>query len=225
MILVIDKSKSDAVNLSNLFYYMGILSEGLTPNEALSAVSPLYRAIIFNSPDRHADLFDYILHLRKYAVGIPVFAICEDKAKYEEYFARIYSRKELGSSIAYEIASYCEENGFPVPGHYTTSGFDASFNSRSSYYYNDTLPFTKTENMILKALIRAYPMPLSPNDILKYSYRSAKRPEPSNIRTHLSIMNKKFLALTGRNLVFTSFGKGYALLTPEGIEAKAPAIL
>lgn len=215
MILVIDKSKINAINLSNIFYYLGILSEGCTPSEALSEISPLYRAIIFNSPSAHADLYNYILQLRKYAPGIPIFAICENGEKYEEYFQKIYSERTLGTSLAFEIINYCEEHGIPSPAHYTISGFDASFGLSASRYYDDILPFTKTENMILRALIRAYPTPLTPNEILSYSYRNTKKPEPSNIRTHLSIMNKKFHSMTGRNLVTASFGKGYTLLTPE----------
>lgn len=222
MILIIDKSKADAENLSNIFYYLGILSEGVTPGEALTRISPLYRAIIFNSPDTEADLYDYLLHLRRYAPGTPIFAISENQEKYEEYFAKIYSPKILGSSLAFEIISYCEAHGLPLPASYTLSGFDASFGLASSSYYGNTLPFTKTENMILKALIRAHPSPLTPAEILSYSYRSAKKPEPANIRTHLSIMNKKFHSMTGRNLVSTAFGKGYSLVMPtdEPLEAK-----
>ena len=217
MILVIDKSKINAINLSNIFYYLGILSDGCTPSEALSKISPLYRAILFNSPDTHADLYNFILQLRRYSPGTPIFAISDDDNKYEEYFRRVFSSKSLGSRLAFEIIDYCEAYGIPAPGHYTISGFDASFGLSASRYYDDILPFTKTENMILKALIRAYPTPLTPGEILSYSYRNAKRPEPSNIRTHLSIMNKKFHSLTGRNLVTTAFGKGYTLLTPADL--------
>ncbi len=226
MILVIDKSKSDAINISNLFYYLGILSNGATPKEALSVASPLYRAIVFNLPERHADIKDYISRLSRYAPGIPIFALSDlEKEDYKSLFSEVYPRGTLGSRLLEKIISYCDRFDLLMPGHYTVSGFDASFSSRTSSYFDDPLPFTKTENMILKALIRAYPEPLSPNKILYYSYRSEKKPEPSNIRTHLSIMNKKFFALTGRNLVFTSFGKGYSLLTPEEAERKAEAMV
>ena len=52
-------------------------------------------------------------------------------------------------------------------------------------------------------------------DILRYAYRESKYPEVSNIRTHISIINKKFRNLSNRNLIEMTFGTGYRILTPE----------
>ena len=73
--------------------------------------------------------------------------------------------------------------------------------------------------MIVKYLIRTYPRPTSAEEILRYAYRESRTPEISNIRTHISIINKKFRKLTERNLIEMSFGKGYRVLTPEVAEA------
>ena len=49
-------------------------------------------------------------------------------------------------------------------------------------------------------------------------------PEESGIRTHISIMNKKFREITGRNLTVLTPGEGYRVLTPEIAEDKLMAV-
>ena len=74
MILIINKSKKNARALSDMFYFMGVLSLGVTPKEALSEISPIYKAVIIENPDMLADKEDFVSRLRSYA-NIPIFAI------------------------------------------------------------------------------------------------------------------------------------------------------
>ena len=64
MILIINKSKKEARGLSDMFYYMGLPAQGVTPSEALSEVSPVYRAIIVMNPHGLGDVADYVRRLR-----------------------------------------------------------------------------------------------------------------------------------------------------------------
>ena len=69
--------------------------------------------------------------------------------------------------------------------------------------------------MILRYLIAYYPTPQSAKRIVKYAYKPTKKPEISSIRTHISVMNKKFRELTGRNLLLSLDKEGYVVSTPE----------
>ena len=55
MILVIDKERRTARNLSDALSYMGFISVGLTPSEALSEISLRYSAVIVMNPATLAD--------------------------------------------------------------------------------------------------------------------------------------------------------------------------
>ncbi|MBQ9487791.1 MAG: hypothetical protein IJU91_08360, partial [Selenomonadaceae bacterium] len=69
--------------------------------------------------------------------------------------------------------------------------------------------------MILRTLILYYPLCVSAKAIIKYAYRPSRAPQLCNIRTHISVMNRKFRMLTGRNLIGPIAGNGYTILTPE----------
>ena len=217
MILVIDKSKSAAGNLADAFHTMGILSNALTPQEALSEISRLYRAAVITSPASIPDILGYLRSLKQYAPDIPIFAVGEDS--YEEgLFCRTFPLGLYAARLAAKIVDACEEDGFALPTRYMLAGIDASPENGESTLFGDTLPFTKTENMILRCLIRAYPDEMPAEKILTYAYRADRMPEAPNIRTHICSINKKFELLTGRALVTTSYGRGYVILTPERLE-------
>jgi DNA-binding response OmpR family regulator len=121
--------------------------------------------------------------------------------------------------IAERLIEYCDAHELPIPGHYTALGIDVSADLEGATYLWQPLPFTKTECMILRFLIRAYPTPVNAERILKYAYRPSRRPDAANIRTHVSIMNKKFRELTGRSLIEAEFGEGYRIVAPVGVGA------
>ena len=74
--------------------------------------------------------------------------------------------------------------------------------------------------MILRYLIRSYPVPQNAERILKYAFKPTRAPEAASIRTHLSIMNKKFEKSIGRKMISLEPHRGYIILTPEYIKAK-----
>lgn len=218
MILVIDKTKTAAANLSDTFYYMGILSHAVTPSEAFSEVSPMYRAIVITSPESVPDVSDYISRLKQYAPEIPIFAVGFLRDVHRSLFVGCFPHGVYAAEIASGIIRACDERGYALPGHYTLAGIDSSVSGAECKYFLDTLPFTKTESMILRTLIRSYPTPISASKILKYAYRTGRAPELPNIRTHIASMNRKFEAVTGRSLIHTMYGKGYEIITPEKYE-------
>lgn len=219
MILIINKSKKDARGLSDMFYYMGILAFGATPTEALSEISTIYRAVIIMNPDSLPDKEDYINRLRSYA-DIPVFAITDTRDNHDSIlFDGIMKKGMYSAKIHKYISEYVTQHGAKLPGNYQLAGINASCDLSVPIYFFKALPFTKTETMILRTLIRTYPQPTSAKEILKYAFRSSKTPDISNIRTHISVMNKKFREATGKNIITFEFGAGYRVLTPEIIDS------
>ena len=218
MILVIDKSKSAASNLADAFHTMGILSNALTPSEVISEVSYMYRAIIITSVYSIPDLGEYILTLKRYTSKIPIFAVGEVKGEDCGLFCKIFPRGTYAAEIVAKIQDACFEMGYPPPAHYTLAGIDASAACGESTLFGDPLPFTKTENMILRCLIRSYPTEMPAESILTYAYRRDRMPEAPNVRTHICSLNKKFELLCGKPLISKSYGKGYFILTPEKAE-------
>ncbi len=217
MILVIDRSKRNAANLSDMFFRMGVISLGVTPMEALSEVSICYNAIIIVNPASLPDTKDYIKRLTSYSGKTPLFSIGDDSKIYGNIFALNFSKGTYTPKILKAITEFNENSGIKSPGTYRMMGIDASADLPCSLYFDRPLPFTKTENMILKSLICMYPTPCNAKRILKYAFKNAHKPEPSSIRTHISVMNKKYRELTGRNLIELSVGEGYLLLSPSKI--------
>ena len=211
MLLIIDKNKRDRESAAEMFYYMGFLSYPVSPEDAPGELSGLYRALLFNSTEGIADLDDYIASLRA-LTDIPFFAIgdCDNP-----HFTKVFSDDAYSSTVALGIGRELVALGYEGLGIYQASGFDASADLKSALYLGEEIDLTKTERMILRLLIRAYPEYLSVADVLKYAYRQAKRPEATSVRTHISIMNKKFSRQFERMLVSSEVGKGYALLADE----------
>lgn len=217
MILVIDENRKAAANLAGAFSYMGFLSVGVTPSEALEEISPLYRAVIVTSAAKITSLADFVRLLRERA-DTPIFSIadkpcCEDAL----IFDGVIERGAYAAVIAERIIEYCDGRGLLIPGHYTALGIDVSADLEGATYFWQALPFTKTECMILRYLIRAYPTPVSAERILEYAYRPSRRPDAANIRTHISIMNKKFKGVTGKQLIEAEFGEGYRIIAPVSV--------
>lgn len=209
MILVIDESKKAAVNLAGAFSYMGFLSVGVTPSEATGELSPLYRAVVVTSAPRITSPAELVGKLRRLA-GCPIFSVTDKPGgEYGTLFDEEIERGAYAAVIAERLIEYCDAHEKPIPGHYTALGIDVSADLKGATYFWQAVPFTKTECMILRYLIRTYPTPVSAERILKYAYRPSRRPDAANIRTHISIMNKKFRGVTGMPLIEAEFGEGY----------------
>lgn len=217
MLLIISKNKKNALDIAEVFYFMGYLTHGTTHTAALNEISTRYRAVIIANPEALPDIADYVHRLRSYTASVPVFAISakEPDGKLEMLFDKVYKNGTFSPTLASGISAFLDQRDMEVIGDYRLNGIDASVNRAGVYYHSTRLDFTKTEVMILRHLIRSYPIPQDTRSILKYAYRPSRCPETAGVRTHVSIMNKKFREKTGRNLFMTVPGKGYVILTPE----------
>ena len=222
MLLIISQNKKTARSISETFYYMSILSYGTTPHEALSEVSGIYRAALIINPSSFPDINDYVGRLKSYKSDMPVFALTDGDAPpyYDDIFDGVFNRPGFTPALAEKIINYANTNNLARIGDYYLGGFDASNHTVGVYYFHTHLSITKTEAMILRYLIRSYPIPQDARSILKYAFRPSRAPEPSSIRTHLSLMNKKLDAAIGRRIIALEPHEGYIILTPEYLKNK-----
>lgn len=214
MVLIISSSKKTAEVISDMFHYMGVISCAATPTEALSEFSGLYRAALVINPCLLPDHEDFVKKLRSYASAVPIFAITEGTCHKESIFDGTFKDSIYSSTLLEEIIRYQSERGLPLCAHYRVAGIDASCTKERVTYFDKPIAFTKTETMIMRYLIAAYPTPQSAKRIVKYAYKPTKKPEISSIRTHLSVMNKKFKEATGKNLCLAIEKEGYVIATP-----------
>ncbi|MBR2343105.1 MAG: response regulator transcription factor [Clostridia bacterium] len=221
MILVIDSERRAGVLLSDMLCYMGIVSRAVTPAEAPSVLSPLYRAILVQSPEALADAEGLVGRLRSYAPSTPIFSIStvdDGSPLFDLSFPKGISAAELLA----KITDYATGASLELPGSYILSGLDASVGHATAMLFGRPLGLTRTEAMILRYLIRCYPTPCTAEDILLHAYRAGRRPEPSGVRTHICIINRKYRKIRGRNLIFSLRDEGYKILTTE--DALEPAV-
>ena len=219
MILIISKNKKHSAPISEMFYFMGVLSHTATPTEALSLISPIFNCVLIINPDTLADKADYAARLRSYFT-IPIFALSDANNDIDNIiFDGVIKSSTYAPRILSLIANHSDNTDMKIPGTYRLAGIDASVHLRSPMYFDKVIPLTKTEVMILRSLICAYPSPLAAKEILKYAFRQSRRPEESNVRTHISVMNKKFREISGRCLTVLTPGEGYRIMTPELAEA------
>ena len=221
LILVIDKSEKNATTIADIFYYMGILSAVSTPERALSDVSNRYTAIIVSDPERIPSVKELVSSLREYSLGAPVFALSDDtdmllNSDFDVYsaFDIVIPQNSYSSDVVSKIITYQRERSMKLTGTYKLAGIDASIFSKTVTYFDTPLKFTKTETMIIRYMISVYPTYAKAKDVLKFAFKINNRPELSNIRTHISVINKKFREITGRNLIFSEQKMGYSILTP-----------
>ena len=217
MLLIVSQSKRVAKSVQETFHYMSILSYGATPHEALSEVSDRYRAILILNPDGFPDIMDYVNRLRSYRSDIPIFAILDKDAPhhYPDIFDGCFTKPAFTPALAEKIINYANDRNQARIGDYYLAGFDASSSTIGVYYFYTKLNLTKTEAMILRYLIRSYPIPQKADNIIKYAFRPSRKPESASIRTHLSLMNKKLEAAIGKKMIGFESGRGYIILTLE----------
>ncbi len=217
MLLIISQNKKLARRISESFYLMSILSYATTPHEALAEVSNLYRAALIVEPSGFPDIIDFVNRIKGYNGNLPVFAISDEKydAITSVIFDGVFSRSSFTPALATKIIEFANKNNRAKIGDYYLAGFDASSHTLGVWYFHTALDLTKTEAMILRFLIRSYPVPQTTENILKYAFRPSRTPEAASIRTHLSLMNKKFEKKTGSKLILLEPHKGYLILTPE----------
>ena len=216
MILVINKNRREAQNCADIFYYMGILSSGVCPEEAFSEICLKYRAALVMFPELMIDTGDYVKRLRKYAGKIPIFALTADKRGMNaNLFDGVYDFNILSSTLLKKITEYCRQSALPYVGSYRAGGIDASADTENVYFGGSEIILTKTEKMILRYLIRSYPTPSMPTDIIAHAFRKSRAPLATSVRTHISQMNKKFRDGCGFAPIQSVENKGYILASPK----------
>lgn len=212
MILIIDKNEKNATTLADMLSYMGIIAVGAAPSRAISLLSPVYSAAVLNAPNTLADAGDFVSRLRSYT-DIPIFALAPREARLP-FSGQLYGIFEQDTSAA-KLLSYIREItaelSLRTPGDYRLAGIDASVTAREVSYFGRGVPLTKTETMILRALIRAYPSVTDARSILTYAFRPSRMPDAASIRTHISIINKKWRSAFGTPVIETSLGDGYRI--------------
>ena len=220
MILIINRTKRDAVSLAEMFYLMGVLARGATPSDALSEISLQYKVALIRSPEVLPDKADFAARLRSYA-NIPLIAITDTPdIKDSHIFDLIIKRSTYSSKMLEHIRRFCEKLRIQPPGSYSLEGIKAYAASNVPTFLHSELPLTKTETMVLRTLIKTYPRRVAAAEILKYAFRQSRTPDISNVRTHISIINKKFRELRGENLIAFEEGRGYVILTPSVIKGE-----
>ena len=145
MILIINKSHKDGNSAVEIFRYMGILARAEAPDTAFSEISLMYRAVLVMNPYKLPDEKDYIKALRSYAGKLPVFAISNREIANKELYDMTFPEDITSSKLLLAILDYCEEHNHLLPGEYMLSGMNASIDLGGVTYFNDVIPFTKTE--------------------------------------------------------------------------------
>ena len=217
MVLIVSSAKKKAQSISDIFYYMGVLSYAATPYEATSEISGVYRAVLVLDPEELPDADNFVERLRNYNALVPIFALSDSSNScfYHQIFDKVFESDIYSSTLVEEIVSYQSERKLPLTAHYRLAGIDASCNKAHVTVFDKSVTFTKTETMMLRYLIASYPAPQDAKSIIKYAFKPSRRPETSSIRTHVSVMNKKFREVRERNLFLNIPDKGYAVSTPE----------
>ncbi len=217
MILIVHPALKHAKQAADIFYYMGIPSVARRPKEALSEISLCYRAVLLCHPSALPAPEDYVERLRRMGGGVPIFSLAEDAADHalSHLFALSLDADSYSSHILLKIRAYQEANALPLLGSYTLAGLCLDCDAKRPYYCDRPVDFTKTEAMILRYLIRAYPESADVHHILRYAMRPDNLSEPASIRTHIWSINRKFRMHTGRRLISSLPGEGYRIVTPE----------
>ena len=188
----------------------------MRPKEAIGEISLCYRAILLCSPSLLPCPEEYSERLRSYAIGVSIFSLneCEADSLFSDRFDESFDFSETSSGILTRMRDHARQHRLPLPGSYALAGLCLDCDVRYPTYCDTRIPFTKTEAMILRYLIRTYPEGSSVHHIMRYAMRPGSLSEPSGIRTHIFGINKKFEELTGRRLIQSFPGEGYRILTP-----------
>ena len=212
MILIIDKTKKKAEQISGVFRYMGVLATPCSPLDAIRTVCPTYKAILVIEPKNLPELEFLLPKLDCVRLGIPTFALSDSA---DSRFDLTISRNLGSASVLSAMNKYLTELRLKPIGEYMLCGIDAGVARAHASYLGSRLPFTKTELMILKYLMVNYPSPQLVSHILGHAFTPSRAPEAGGVRTHISVMNKKFRTKYGRNIIGHIPDRGYVIITTE----------
>ena len=219
MILVVDKSMKNAHALCDIFYFMGIISVAAKPDTAVKIVTNRHTAIVLCNPEKMLWPEELIRTLRSRSLGSPVFALAQDKDSFinnhkrlSMMFDKVFSDRTFSSTFIKAIIEYQREHSLPVTGEYIFEAINATAYRKNVTFFDYEIPYTKTEKMIIRYLIRMYPAPARLTDIMKHAFKHTCTSELSNIRTHISLINKKHRDYVCLNLIYSEPRVGYRIL-------------
>lgn len=216
MVLIVSQKLKNAVSLSDIFYYMRILSYPCNPGQALSEISTLYHAVLVIEPNNLPDQADFVKKLRSLA-PVPVFAISNEpkKCKCPHVFDKVFTNSILSGNLARQMMEYLYKNHFPPFGNYICLGLDLRcYNKDPTYCFRD-IDLTKTERMVLSYLALASRKKQPPENILKYAFPYNRKPSISCVRSHISKINIKFQNQFSKKILGNTLGEGYFIFPPE----------
>ena len=211
MILIIDKSRKRAEAYADILKALGYLACGTTPVSALNEITSDYHAIIISSPKAIKNLNVFLSFLCAEISNVPIFAIGNTD---DSRIALCISDTLSADTVIKRISRYITDKRLPMIGAYTCAGFDASVSLCNVLYFSKMLRLTKTEKMIFRYLAVSFPSPKTSQLIVRFCISSSRSPSPATIRSHISSINRKFRALTGRSIIEHRKNRGYIMITP-----------
>ena len=182
-----------------------------------------YRAILVTSPEAPGIDEEFVSMLRRFSLGAPIFALYAgengpENAVFSNFYDKVYPESEISYDLISDIIKYQGSRGMKTVGNYKVIGLDVSVFTSTPAFFDVPVSLTKTEIMIIRLLTVTYPTPVKAADILKFAFKSAKCPEISNIRTHVSSINKKLSPMLERPFISSESRIGYKVTTPPALE-------
>ena len=195
MVLIISQTLRNAVSVSHMFYHMSIISYPCTPNTALREISTNYNAVLVIEPNDLPDTADFVKKLRSEA-PVPIFAVANEpkNCRSSHVFDKVFRNAILSGNLVKLMYDYMRSNGLPFIGDYKYAGLNTHCVLKIPTYFFLDVNLTKTERMILSYLIATYYEQQPAKSIIKYAFKYGRRPDISCVRSHISQINKKFIA-------------------------------
>ena len=221
MVLFVSKSRRDAVTAADLFKLLNIVAYGANQAEALKEIAPRYHAVVLIDPEKFPDHIDFIKLIHSYQREMPIFALTDrpDLLPHPELFADIESNNVRSAEYAYKMYDCLSRMGKPPIGIYNAGEVRSVCDMDHITYYGIRLDFTKMESAIIRFIMANHPFPQSTAQIIKYVYPRNKKPEEATVRTHISVINRKFKALfPSIDFILHVPHKGYKIKTPSHFE-------
>ena len=162
-------------------------------------------------PNELPDYRDYVNRLKTYSPTSPIFSLSSKEENIDtSIFAGNFNHTAYASNMLKKINEFAAANKILRPGLYQRLTINLSAYHTTPTIYSQPFNLTKTECMVLRYLIQITPNPATAQEIINHIYSPSKAPNPSNIRTYVSIINKKARPLyNGKNIIFSVQGQGY----------------
>jgi hypothetical protein len=216
MLMIVSSKRSRADTIADMIRRTGVLCYPVTTGEVIGELCPAYRAILVVEPQGMCDAESFVKNVRKYNSKIPIYACYEEKDfKALPCFNRSFSTKTYNTTLVSALAEGCFLSGQKIVGSYKLCAIDASADLSEVKFFDTPIKLTKTEQMILRLLIRTYPTPVKPKYMIKHLYKPTVAPEEACIRAHVCSINKRFYSLAEGNLIRPIGREGYVIYTPE----------